>query len=158
MMTTTSRRISRCDHCKGLRAIWFSPFSLPQYYPLVHTTFWIEYHLWGLEPLGYHVVNVILHTISVLLLWRLLARLEVPGAWLVAAAFFAVHPVMVESVAWITRHWKNDALARGSRWRRCSYYLRFTPRDREIPVVIAARCQGWIYYVLRLSCSLRSHC
>ncbi len=85
----------------GLVSIWADPTATPQYYPLVHSSFWVEYQLWGLKPLGYHLDNVLIHLIGSLLLWRLLHRLQVPGGWL-AATIFAIHPVHVESVAWIT--------------------------------------------------------
>jgi Flp pilus assembly protein TadD len=84
----------------GLRLIWFKPTALQQYYPLSGTTFWLDYQLWRFWTTPYHVENILLHALAALLFWRLLLRLQVPGAWL-ASATFALHPVMVESVAWI---------------------------------------------------------
>ncbi len=85
----------------GLPQIWFSAHSQSQYFPLVFTTLRVEYALWGLNPVGYHVVNVCLHIVNALLVWALLRRLALPRAWL-AAAVFVLHPVQVETVAWVT--------------------------------------------------------
>ncbi len=85
----------------GLKHIWFDLHAMPQYYPLVFTSFWLEHQAWSGWPTGYHTTNILLHALAAVLLWRLLAKLNVPGAWL-AALIFAVHPVHVESVAWVT--------------------------------------------------------
>ena len=85
----------------GLQRIWFSLDSPSQYFPLTYTTFRIEHAIWGLNPIGYHWINLMLHASNALLLWWLLTRLKIPWAWL-AAGIFALHPVQVESVAWIT--------------------------------------------------------
>jgi tetratricopeptide (TPR) repeat protein len=84
----------------GLTQIW-SSLAASRYYPLTLTTFWVERHLWGLHPLPYHAVNIALQAANAVLLWTLLRRLRVPGAWF-AAALWAVHPVCVETVAWAT--------------------------------------------------------
>ncbi|HEX4140894.1 MAG TPA: tetratricopeptide repeat protein [Candidatus Methylacidiphilales bacterium] len=85
----------------GLWRIWFEPGAAREYYPLDATAWWIEWHLWGLATPGYHVINLLCHLAGSLLVWRLLARLGLRYAWL-GGLLFAVHPVQVESVAWIS--------------------------------------------------------
>ena len=83
----------------GLKEIWTSTQAV--YYPLVLTVFWALHKFVGLNPLPYHALNVLFHAASAILLWRVLKILQVRGAWL-GAALWALHPVMVQSVAWIT--------------------------------------------------------
>lgn len=86
---------------QGLAWIWTHLGATPQYYPLTHTTFWIQYQLSGADPFPYHFVNILLHIGSSIALWHVLGRLGVRGAYF-AALLFAWHPVHVESVAWIS--------------------------------------------------------
>ena len=86
---------------RGLGDIWLTPGATQQYYPLLHSVFWLEYHCWGEWTFPYHLVNILMHVAAALLVAAILRRLAVPGAML-AAAIFALHPVHVESVAWIT--------------------------------------------------------
>jgi tetratricopeptide (TPR) repeat protein len=93
----------------GLYRIWFDLGATQQYYPLLHSTFWVEHELWGDATLGYHLVNILLHAVAAVMVAMVLRRLKIPGAFL-AAAIFALHPVQVESVAWITEQ-KNTLSA-----------------------------------------------
>src|SRR6266576_796268 len=85
----------------GLVEIWTQVGATQQYYPLVHSIFWIEQKLWGDSVLGYHLVNILFHALGAVFLLQILLRLKIPGAWL-AAGLFALHLVQVESVAWIS--------------------------------------------------------
>lgn len=85
----------------GLARIWTDFHATQQYYPVASTAFWIMNRLWGHDPLGYHVVNILLHILSAFLVWRGLRRWSVPGAT-IAATIFALHPLNVESIAWMT--------------------------------------------------------
>ena len=121
----------------GLRNIWLSPADIKSeahYWPLVYTSFWLEHQLWGLAPAGYHAVNILLHLINCLLLWRLLRRLAVPGA-LVIAAVFAVHPLHVESVAWIIE--RKDLLSALCYLSAVLAWIRFTEAPRPGRYVLA---------------------
>ena len=107
-------RNERLRTFEGLRQIWSDRSGTDDlYYPLTFTTYWIEHHLWGLDPRGYHIDNVVLHAVNAILVWLVLRRLGVPGAW-VAGAVFALHPAHVESVAWVTE--RRNTLS-------CLFYL-----------------------------------
>jgi tetratricopeptide (TPR) repeat protein len=93
----------------GLWRIWFEPGATQQYYPVLHSAFWLEHRAWGDAAAGYHLANVLMHAAAACLLFRVLVRLAVPGAFM-GAALFAVHPVAVESVAWISEQ-KNTLSA-----------------------------------------------
>jgi protein O-mannosyl-transferase len=85
----------------GLWRIWSVVGATHQYFPVLHTAFWFEHRLWGDSVLGYHLTNVLLHAASACLLVEIMRRLALPGAWL-AGFIFALHPICVESVAWIS--------------------------------------------------------
>lgn len=113
---------------QGLGNIWFSTVPL-DYFPLTYTSFWLEKWLWGEQPAGYHVVNLGLHVVSAFLLWRLLRALRVPGAWL-SALLFAVHPVNVASVAWISE--RKNVLSMTFYLACLICFVRWRSRDGEM--------------------------
>lgn len=134
----------------GLWDIWFRVGSCDQFYPVVFTTFWLEYHAWGLSPLGYHVTNLVLHAMVAWLGGLVLRRLGLHAAWWVAL-IFAVHPVHVESVAWITER-KNVLSA-------CFYlgamlaYLNYWRDCREER---SSRSRWWVLSLSLYACALLS--
>ncbi len=131
----------------GLARIWLDPGAVPQYYPLVHTTYWLEYRLWALEPLGYHLGNVLLHLLAALLAWRVLKQLAVPGAAL-AATLFALHPVHVESVAWITE--RKNVLSAVFYLGAALCYFRFAPAETNTLPEKTARSRFYFSCALTL--------
>ncbi len=129
----------------GLAEIWSKLGATSQYYPVVYTSLWAEYRLWGLDPLGYHALNLLGHALAAILLWRLLLRLRVPGAWL-AAAIFAVHPVGVETVAWASE--RKNVLSGIFVLGSMLEYLRFAPlgADAGVTAVAARGRRSWLSY------------
>jgi len=118
----------------GLWRIWFDLGATQQYYPLLHSAFWFEHELWGDLTLGYHLLNILLHASAVCLLLLTLRRLRIPGAFL-ATAIFALHPVYVESVAWITE--QKNTLSAVFYLSAMLVYLRFDQERRTLRYVQA---------------------
>lgn len=118
----------------GLWRIWFNVGATEQYYPLLHTAFWIEHRLWGDAPIGYHLATIALHATAACLLAAALRRLAIPGAWL-AASVFALHPVLVESVAWISE--QKNTLSIVFYLSAALAYLRFDRTRRWRPYALA---------------------
>jgi Flp pilus assembly protein TadD len=85
----------------GLGRIWTDVGATIQYYPFLHTVFWLLHLMWGDAVLGYHLLNLVVHGICAALVLVALRRISAPGA-LLAASLFALHPIQVESVAWMT--------------------------------------------------------
>jgi tetratricopeptide (TPR) repeat protein len=104
---------------RGLWRIWFDVGATQQYYPALHSAFWIEHLLWGDAPLGYHLANVLLHATAACLVVLVLRRLAVPGAFL-AGLIFALHPVCVETVAWVSEQ-KNTLSTVFYLWTALTY-------------------------------------
>ena len=119
----------------GVLDAWV-PGSTPQYYPLVFVSFWVQHAVHGLDPFGYHLANVLLHLGSTLMLWRLLRRMRVPGS-LLAAGLFALHPVQVETVAWVTE--RKNVLSMAFALASLISWVRFLQDTRPF----AARAGWW---------------
>jgi protein O-mannosyl-transferase len=118
----------------GLWRIWFDLGATQQYYPLLHSLFWLEHQVWGDAGVGYHVINVALHAAAASLVVAIVRRLELPGAWLAGFAF-ALHPVCVESVAWISE--QKNTLSAVFALAAVLIYLRFDATRARRDYVLA---------------------
>jgi tetratricopeptide (TPR) repeat protein len=118
----------------GLWRIWFDLGATQQYYPLLHSAFWLEHRIWGDAVLGYHLTNVALHAASACLVVMIVRRLSLPGAWL-AGFVFALHPVCVEAVAWISE--QKSTLSGVFYLAAALTYLQFDRTRRKSQYLIA---------------------
>ena len=119
----------------GLWNIWFNPHGLFDYYPVKSSVQWLQWQLWGTNPFGYHLTSLGLHLAGALLFWRVLRKLGVRWAWL-GGLLFAVHPLTVESVAWVSE--LKNTLALPPLLAAFSCYLDYDARQRTRNLVGAA--------------------
>ncbi|HRE81830.1 MAG TPA: tetratricopeptide repeat protein [Opitutaceae bacterium] len=119
----------------GLGKIWTKIGATEQYYPVLHSAFWIQHRLWGDSAMGYHVATVVWHALAVVLLWQVFKSLGVRGAWF-GAALFAVHPVCVESVAWVSE--QKNTLSLFLYLAAALFYLRFDRERRKRDYALAS--------------------
>ncbi len=131
LLITENRMVQARD---GLHRFWCTT-EASDYYPLTSTLSWLEWRLWAKLAAGYHVVNVLLHAINALLVWMVLRRLKIPGAWL-AALLFALHPVNVATVAWVSE--QKSTLSMLFYLMAILFYLRFLEEDRQSRAVVGA--------------------
>lgn len=146
LILTTSKAVQEWS---GLWQFWFDTENTYRadntreghFWPLLYSTFWLEHKLWGFTPVGYHLVNLLLHVVNTCLVWWLLCRLAVSGAWLIAAVF-AVHPVHVEAVAWVMA--RKDLLSTLFYLTAALTWLRFveTPRAGRYVLALALFVAG----------------
>jgi tetratricopeptide (TPR) repeat protein len=144
MLWDDAGHVTRADlrSLAGLARIWFEIGATQQYYPLVHSAFWLEHRLWSDATVGYHVLNVAWHALAAGLFLAVLRRLAVPGA-LLAASLFAFHPVCVESVAWIAE--QKNTLSLVLYLAAALTYLRYDAGRSRRDYVVAT-----IFFVLAL--------
>jgi len=131
----------------ALGRIWFELGATQQYYPVLHSAFWVEHRLWGDAAAPYHWLNILLHATAAGLLVRVLQRLAIPGAWL-AGLIFALHPVCVESVAWISE--QKNTLSTVFYLLAMLAYLRFDEQRAVTapPIAGSTQIRPWRHYAL----------
>lgn len=131
--------------------VWTRPLASPQYYPLVFTAFRLEYRLWGVTPFGYHLVNVLLHAANAAGLWWVLRRLAIPGA-ASAALLWALHPVQVETVGWISE--RKNLLALFFSLASLAAYLRWVEARERRYYALALAAFVLALFAKTVACSL----
>ena len=130
----------------GLARFWFTD-EADDYWPMTNSSLWLEWRLWGGNPTGYHITNLALHVASALVLWAILQQLAIPGAFL-AALLFAVHPVNVESIAWIAQ--RKNALAMFFFLLSILSYLSAEARRGTTNEGQEKPIENWFWYALSL--------